>query len=78
MKKESDKDPMLYLDWFVDQYDVGLPDPSAISQSLAHVEGILSVDAERFMYLRMVACQLRSFEVMVRTLRQYQVRMPHG
>lgn len=72
------KEPMLYLDWFVDQYDCGLPDPSAISQSIAHIEGILAADPERFMHLRTVASQLRSFEVMVRTLRQYQVKMPHG
>jgi hypothetical protein len=70
--------PMLYLDWFLDQYDVGLPDMSAISQSIAHLEGMLAADPERFMYLRSVATQLRSFEVMVRTLRKYQVRMPHG
>ena len=78
MTKESDKQPMLYLEWFVDQYDVGLPDPSAISQSIAHLEGMLSADPDRFMYLRMICNQLRSFEVMARTLRQYQVRMPHG
>jgi hypothetical protein len=74
----AEKQPMLYLDWFLDQYDVGLPDTSAISQSIAHIEGMLSADPDRFMYLRSIATQLRSFEVMVRTLRQYQVRMPHG
>lgn len=72
------KEPMLYLDWFVDQYDIGLPDVSAISQSIAHIEGMLAADPERFMYLRVIATELRSFEVMVRTLRQYKVRMPHG
>lgn len=75
---QKPNEPMLYLDWFLDQYDVGLPDTSAISQSIAHLEGMLAADPDRFMYLRSVATQLRSFEVMVRTLRQYQVRMPHG
>lgn len=71
--------PMLYLDWFVDQFDVvGLPDPSSISQSIAHLEGMVAADPDRFMYLRSVINHLRSFEVMVRTLRQYEVRMPYG
>lgn len=77
-KEQTKPEPMFYLDWFLDQYDVGLPDTSAISQSIAHLEGILAADPERFMYLRSIATQLRSFEVMVRTLKQYQVRMPHG
>jgi hypothetical protein len=78
MAESLTKDPMLYLDWFLDQYDVGLPDTSAISQSIAYCEGVIAADSERFMYLRSVATQLRSFETMVRTLRSYQVRMPHG
>lgn len=71
-------EPMLFLNWMADQFDCGVPDPSVVSQCLAYVEGLRAADPERFTYLPMVVGQLRSFEVMLRQLKQYEVRMPHG
>lgn len=71
-------DERLFLNWFAEQFDTGVPETSAVSQSIAHVEGLLAADPERFMYCRMIVSQLRSFEIMLRQLKQEQVRMPRG
>ena len=75
---EAKKEPMLYLDWFLDQYDVGLPNLEGIACSIAYLEGLMAASPHHFGRLTSVQSQLRSLEVMVRTLLQYQVRMPNG
>lgn len=77
MSDRSSKE-QLFLQWFVEQYDVGLPDPSNISQCLAYLSGIVDAnapDSDRFVYMRMCISTMRSFEVMVRVLRQYEVKI---
>ena len=75
----SKPEPMLFLDWFANQYDVGVPDPSNVREAQAYVQGLLdSAEPERRAYLYQAISSLRSAEVIIRTLRQYQVRMPHG
>jgi hypothetical protein len=70
---------MLFTDWFVDQYDVGLPDPGNIREAQAYLQGISdSVEPDRRAHLYQAISTLRSAEVMIRVLKQYQVRMPHG
>lgn len=71
-------EPMLFLKWMAEQFECGVPDPAAVSQSLAYLEGLRAADPERFVYLSLAASQLRSFEVMLRQLKQYDVRMPYG
>lgn len=73
-------EPMLYLQWFVEQYEVGLPDPTVFSMCQAYLQGMLDSlgpDDNRSNLLQCLST-LRSAEVIVRTLKQYQVRMPHG
>jgi hypothetical protein len=73
------KEPMRYLDWFADQYDVGLPSPETAREAIAYLQALIdTAEPERRAYLMQAASCLRSLEVMVRTLRQYDVRMPHG
>lgn len=73
------KEPMLYLDWFADQYDVGVPNASVVREAQAYLQGLAdSAEPERRSYLLMAISALRSTEVMLNTLKQYQVRMPHG
>lgn len=73
-------EPMLYLDWFQDQYDVGLPDSTNFALCQAYLQGMLDSlgpDDNKGNLMQCIST-LRSAEVIVRTLRQYQVRMPHG
>jgi hypothetical protein len=73
-------EPMLYLDWFVEQYDVGLPNPDNFAMCIAYLQGMLDSLGPDDNRGNLVQCigALRSAEVMARTLKQYQVRMPHG
>lgn len=73
------KEPMLFIDWFADQYDVGVPDPAIIREAQAYLQGLVdAAEPDRRAYLNQAITSLRSAEVIVRVLRQYQVRMPHG
>lgn len=77
---EKANQPMLYLDWFVDQYDVGLPDSEVFARCQAYLQGMLDSCGPDDNRSNLIQCisTLRSAEVIVRTLRQYQVRMPYG
>lgn len=77
---EKAKEPMLYLDWFVDQYEIGLPNLEVFASCQAYLQGMLDSRGPDDNRSNLFQClsALRSAEVIVRTLRQYQVRMPHG
>lgn len=73
-------EPMLFLDWFADQYDaVGLPSEENLRQSAAYLQGFIdAMEPESRAYMHGALNNIRSAEVIVRALKQYQVRMPHG
>lgn len=72
-------EPMLYLDWFLDQYDVGLPNLDQLQANQAYLQGLIDAkETESVSYLLQIQNNLRSAETIIRTLKQYQVRMPHG
>jgi hypothetical protein len=79
VSEQQTKEPMLYLDWFLDQYEIGLPDISLLQQNQAYLQGLIDAKGtESVGYLLQIQSSLRSAEVMIRTLKQYKVRMPHG
>jgi hypothetical protein len=77
---EKVKQPMLFLDWFLDQYEVGLPNPETFQICSAYLQGLLDATPRDENRANLMQCisSLRSSEVIVRVLKQYQVRMPYG
>lgn len=78
-QKIAPKESMLYLDWFLEQYECGLPEPRVFDAAMAYLQGLLDArNGENTSNLHQCISCLRSAEVIVRTLKQYSVRMPHG
>jgi len=68
----------LFLRWFAEQYECGLPDASIIRECLAYITGVRDErhgsDAN-ISNLTQCISVLSSFEVMVRALKQYEVKI---
>lgn len=68
----------LFLRWFAEQYECGLPDASIIRECMAYVTGVRDErhgDGANISNLNQCISVLQSFDVMVRALKQYEVKI---
>lgn len=73
--KESKE--QLFLQWFAEQYEVGVPEPFVFAATIAYLQGMLDAKGPEDNRANLNQCisTLRSAEVMTRVLKQYQVKI---
>lgn len=74
----KDKTEQLFLQWFVEQYDCGLPDEWNFRMCVAYLQGLLDAQepgSQRFVQIRSCISCLTSAETMVRALKMEQVKL---
>lgn len=66
----------LFVEWFAEQYDCGVPDQDTLRVCRAYLQGMLDRCGPEDNRANLIQCisSLSSAETMVRVLRQYQVK----
>lgn len=78
MSLPTDALPQMFLTWFAEQYDCGVPDQDIFYVCEAYLQGLLDGLPEHANKANLNQCLsvMRSAGVMQHVLRQYRVTMP--
>lgn len=74
MKEQKEQ---LFLQWFAEQYDVGVPEPFVFAATIAYLQGMVDAKGpdENRSNINQCISTLRIAECMTRVLKQYQVKL---